>query len=231
MGQGRTYTARALAPTLNALRALPQLLRAGVIVIGGAALAAAAVVLALGIGWFVAYLVATSETVGIAGVGVVVYAGLLGLFYARVRDEVAAGKPIPAWWWVNTLAWSLVLAAAGLGSLAGITALLISDGHPAVRPMFEAGDGKGVWVGAAYEHYLWHLADSIPVLKVPDTVTWKPKYAITDTTNGVLTLAAKILVILPFLAIARGAFQHWDRGRSNALKSQTCETRSDFRTR
>jgi hypothetical protein len=54
-------------------------------------------------------------------------------------------------------------------------------------------------VDAAYSYYLWHLADAVPLLKVPQTLNWKLSHPFTDSTQGSLVLIYKTVVVLPLL--------------------------------
>jgi hypothetical protein len=48
-----------------------------------------------------------------------------------------------------------------------------------------------------FEVFLWAFADAIPILKIPDTLGWKPQLVFTTTLGGALVLAYKIIEILP----------------------------------
>jgi hypothetical protein len=86
-----------------------------------------------------------------------------------------------------------------ISSFAGITTIRLQNGAAEADPNL----GQANPATVAYEHYLWHLADSVPVLKVPETVTWEREHEIQSDVDGLLTLLAKILVILPLFEIAR----------------------------
>jgi hypothetical protein len=48
----------------------------------------------------------------------------------------------------------------------------------------------------------WNLLDSVPGLKVPETINWsKPRNRFADVWGGVLLLSFKCLAILPFVAL------------------------------
>jgi hypothetical protein len=51
-------------------------------------------------------------------------------------------------------------------------------------------------------HYAWHLLDSIPALKVPNTLHISDPFTSTSVTCGSVLLAFKVLVVLPVLAAA-----------------------------
>jgi hypothetical protein len=52
---------------------------------------------------------------------------------------------------------------------------------------------------AAYVYYLWHLADTVPLLKVPDTLNWELKHPFTDSIHGSLAVVYSVLVVLPLI--------------------------------
>lgn len=45
----------------------------------------------------------------------------------------------------------------------------------------------------------WHVADMVPILKIPATIRWPEPYVHSDSLSGTLVLAFKILIALPFL--------------------------------
>jgi hypothetical protein len=158
-------------------------------------LAVVALAFALALGFLFAYCAEILASIPVAVVAIVAYASLLNLTRRRLEG---GPHPTETLLWFTTLFFALAGGAAAIGAFAGITADLLKHGHGTVHPAI-TGD---VYAVSAYEHYLWHLADSIPVLKVPETLHWKPAHRITDHTNGALTLAAKVLIYVPLLAIA-----------------------------
>lgn len=79
---------------------------------------------------------------------------------------------------------------------------------------------------AAIEYYLWHLADAIPVLKVPATLNWTPDLEFSSVGAGVRLLAYKILVILPVIKLARGWLERRGGGPDQANPATGANGRS-----
>jgi hypothetical protein len=173
--------------------------------VGFAVAAAVVCVVALALGSFAAFVVVQTGSPWWGAALIAAYVPLLWLIRSRVR--AVGEKDVSFLWWLDTIARAALLAAGAMGAFAGITALSIADREPAVRPALDKGDTAVDTVWPAYEHYAWKVADSIPVVELPATFNWKPKYSITDTRNNVLTLAAKILLILPFLEVAAAALR------------------------
>jgi hypothetical protein len=155
---------------------------------------AIALAVAFVFGGFFAHVGDVSGSIPLAILVILGYAAALNAI--RVGAETDHGEGA-LFVWITRVTFALLMAAAAIGLFAGMTANLLEHGHGTVHPAIH--DGR--YAATAYEHYLWHLADSIPVLKVPDTLHWKLEHRITDHTNGALTLGAKILIYAPLLAI------------------------------
>jgi hypothetical protein len=57
--------------------------------------------------------------------------------------------------------------------------------------------GAGLWRAESF--YLWHLADSVPLVKIPETMAWPvPAFAAAHTPVG-LVLAFQVLVLVPLV--------------------------------
>lgn len=101
--------------------------------------------------------------------------------------------------WSGTVAVALFLVAFGTAGFAATTTALYDLGVGTTKggPLH----GRDVVV-AAYSYYLWHLADAIPLLKVPATLNWKLAHPFTDSVHGALVLVYKVLVVVPLLFAA-----------------------------
>ena len=64
-------------------------------------------------------------------------------------------------------------------------------------------------VDAAYSYYLWHLADAIPVLKVPENTNWKLEHPFTDSVNGSLVLVYIVLIGIPLVYTGTQVLKAW----------------------
>jgi hypothetical protein len=56
-------------------------------------------------------------------------------------------------------------------------------------------------VVALWENLGWQFADSIPGIKAPDTVGWKPRYELEGARIGGFILFYKLFVIAPALSV------------------------------
>jgi hypothetical protein len=195
--RGRTVQDRALKPLRNLGEAVPRLLVSIGLAFGltVAAIVVVGVLLAAGRTFTELFEISGSAWPAIAAIPL--GAGVLERF--RRNAHAAEERHAPGRYWAHTGLWAAALAVLVISSFSGITTIRLTEGAAEVEPKLENADPADV----AYEHYLWHLADSVPVLKVPETVTWEREHEIQDDLDGWLTLLAKILVILPLLEIAR----------------------------
>lgn len=116
---------------------------------------------------------------------------------------------------------SLAVVALGLlrslisltAAFVAVTAILLS--YDLLATSAVAADGKqtpvaiadGDIVRTVCRHYVWHLLDAVPSLKVPDTLNWKLRVKLTDTWSGAILLMFKVLVLVP---VVRGAIELFD---------------------
>jgi len=47
--------------------------------------------------------------------------------------------------------------------------------------------------------YVWHILNSIPLLKIPETILWAVPHLYTDSLSGLLLLIFKIIIIFPVI--------------------------------
>lgn len=59
----------------------------------------------------------------------------------------------------------------------------------------------------AEKYYVWHLLDGVPLVKIPSSVNWTVPASFSDQWSGALLLAFKVLVLLPILGVAVGAYR------------------------
>jgi hypothetical protein len=59
------------------------------------------------------------------------------------------------------------------------------------------------------DFYMWHFLNSVPGLKIPETLLWDEPMKHKDHLSGVLLLAYKLLVIIPVI----GSFAVWNKMR------------------
>jgi hypothetical protein len=84
-------------------------------------------------------------------------------------------------------------------ALASVTALLV---HAGVIPVAGVAATDGQLAFRTAETYLWNLADSVPLLKVPTTLHWMPKLEFSTAAGGALVLAYKLLLVVPLVQLA-----------------------------
>jgi hypothetical protein len=65
------------------------------------------------------------------------------------------------------------------------------------------------------DFYAWHFLNSIPGLKITETLKWPQPYDYKDSFSGALLLVFKLVVIIPVI----GSFTVWNRMRKEAKKS------------
>jgi hypothetical protein len=128
---------------------------------------------------------------GIAG-GVAAYA----LALKSTRDRVL--RVLGGWgwkdlWWAGaliitlpTVGFAVLTAILGAHKILGVKGVKASDPSLTIK---------------TFEAFAWSLADSVPILKIPDTLHWKPKLSFT-TIGGAIVLLYKLLLVVPFVQLA-----------------------------
>jgi hypothetical protein len=143
---------------------------------------------------------AGSSMVSWAGVapGIVLAAmfiAILGWVYWEVRMGNRTLGP-----YVVALAASVAVIGICTEAFSGLTALLWQEGHIAST----GDDPPSLW--AAEQYYLWHLADAVPLIELPQTVRWTEPQGFDDRWSGVLLLLFKIMVIIPLVSVAMAGY-------------------------
>jgi hypothetical protein len=108
--------------------------------------------------------------------------------------------------WPTALGFYLTLLAACTTGFSSVSVLLTRFG---IGHLSGAAVGRHEVVAATYESYLWHLADAIPVLKIPETTNWVLHRRFTDPIQGGLLLAYTVLVILPLIYAGTKLLRRW----------------------
>ena len=83
---------------------------------------------------------------------------------------------------------------------ASLSSLLSDWGYSRFEPPIPHGE-----FGKLHSFYLWHFFDSIPGLKLNETLLWKEPFKHLDHLSGVLLLLFKVAVIVPVIS----AFISW----------------------
>lgn len=148
-----------------------------------------------------AFTVTARAGIGIAGVAVVLIVALVclaGLLWAawRIRlDSAPFGR------FAVAVAVSLIAIGVCTEAFAGLTVLLWRHGALAVAPGVE----PTLWRTELY--YLWHLVDSVPLLRIPDGLHWREPMRLTSPAGGGFLLAYKVLLIAPLLRLGIATYQ------------------------
>lgn len=95
--------------------------------------------------------------------------------------------------------WGLLLFVLPTVAFAAISGLLIHERMIGFKGVSANSSGLAYKTS---ETYLWQLADAVPVLKIPETLTWKPQLKFTTVTGGALVLCYKLLLIFQFAQLA-----------------------------
>ena len=150
--------------------------------------------------FYLAYLVALLSTIHLLlalAITVICLGACFALTWVRFtrsgRSALAKSQTTD---WHGTVAAAIFLVAF---STAGFTALSAGLYQLGVGSFKDASLHGQQVVDAAYNSYLWHLADAIPLLKIPDTLNWELQYPFTDHVQGALTLGYTIVVIIPLV--------------------------------
>ncbi len=101
-----------------------------------------------------------------------------------------------------TFLFSIALLLFATVWFASLSSTLSDLGYVKFDPVVPKGE---FW--RIQDFYMWHFFNSIPGLKIPDTLLWAEPMKYTDRTSGGLLLAYKLLVIIPVI----GSFIVWSR--------------------
>lgn len=126
--------------------------------------------------------------------GLLLAAALIAMLvwlYWQVRLDDRAHEP-----YVVAMATSVAVIGVCTEAFSGLTAVLWQEGHIAST----AEAAPTLW--AVEQYYLWHLADAVPLVQLPQTVRWSEPQSFGDQWSGVLLLLFKVLVIVPLIRIA-----------------------------
>ena len=102
---------------------------------------------------------------------------------------------------------SLSLSAVGIALCIESFSALVLLLWPVPRTLGQS-IGHRVWFVESY--FLWHLADSLPFLKVPSSVGWRQPL-LDEKYIGLLRLIFQIVVLAPLVHIATSGYETWQR--------------------
>jgi len=95
---------------------------------------------------------------------------------------------------------SIATLGLAIGTFASLTQSLY-DGD--LLELQGEGISSDTIVDMAFEFYVWHLLDAVPLLDIPLTLRWEEPYTYTDSLSGAVLLVFKGFVILPLIQVAR----------------------------
>jgi hypothetical protein len=110
---------------------------------------------------------------------------------------------------------SVAMFVFALLPFAALSSILADLGYAIFEPAVPRGE---FW--RLQDLYLWHFMNSVPSLKIPQTLLWEEPFLYKDHLSGVLLLAFKIIVIVPVIA----SFAVWNRIRKEKHESQASST-------
>lgn len=110
---------------------------------------------------------------------------------------------------------SVAMLVFALLPFAGLSSILADLGYAKFEPSVPE---REFW--RLQDLYLWHFMNSVPSLKIPETLLWQEPFRYKDHLSGVLLLAFKIIVIVPVIA----SFTVWARLRKDDHASQSQST-------
>jgi hypothetical protein len=126
--------------------------------------------------------------------GLLLAAALIAMLvwvYWQVRLDDTAHEP-----YVVAMATSVAVIGVCTEAFSGLTAVLWQEGHVAST----RDAAPSLW--AVEQYYLWHLADAVPLVQLPQTLRWPEPQSFDDQWSGVLLLLFKIMVIVPLVRVA-----------------------------
>jgi hypothetical protein len=125
------------------------------------------------------------------------------LAIGRTRERWAthvkgwSAKDLVWWGWVMFLAPTVAFAASA--------ALLVHQRIMAVSGVPAHGPNLAFKTFETFETFAWNLADTVPLLTIPETLHWKAQLQFTTTAGGALVLAYKLVFIFPLAQLAAQA--------------------------
>jgi hypothetical protein len=137
-------------------------------------------------------LVFALATVGLIA-GAAVYLLALRPTRGKILNLVAAWSKEDLWWW------GLLLLLLPTLAFASVSAMLI---HWNIIDAVGVERNTPKLAYKTFGTYLWNLTDSVPVLKIPETLLWNAPLTFKTKAGGCLVLAYKILLILPLAQLA-----------------------------
>ena len=108
--------------------------------------------------------------------------------------------------WIGALLATVFLTMAA----SSITSLLVAQGVLEPSASYPEG-GEGIFEGgfvALEEYYFWNFTAMVPLLEIPETLSWSEPELISGPGSGAILLSYKVLVVLPVLTVLTSLFSH-----------------------
>jgi hypothetical protein len=153
----------------------------------------------------------------VAAVTVLMMLTSAGLWWAftgrRVAERLRFGRFQPA---VTTL----MIAFFAVASFAALTSLLYLEGALTISRSID----RELVIDKTSEVYVWHLADTVPLLDIPQNLEWAEPFEFEDRLGGFLLIVFTAIVIIPLIqvvrAIAAGYRQPYEEAVLKTLRSK-----------
>jgi len=143
-----------------------------------------------------------------AAIAALAFYWMVLLHSRRISKPMAIRWPVADWMFAFGLAGFFVTSA-----FAGISSMLVQDGVLAVA---DAHASDRDLFSQAFGAFAWHMADTIPLLKVPETVNWDPALGFPSRWGGTMLLLFKLALIVPTAQILAVALPGFWAGRPPA---------------
>jgi hypothetical protein len=124
--------------------------------------------------------------------GVAAYA----LALKSTRDRILG--VVGGWGWRDLWWGGMMIIVLPTVGFAVVSALLVFHGLIDVKGVAPTDQHLGV---KTFEAFAFGLADSVPILKIPETLGWKPALSFTML-GGALVLIYKLILVVPFVQLA-----------------------------
>jgi len=106
-----------------------------------------------------------------------------------------------------SLTFPILFIAFSLPYFSGLSCTLKTINLIRTVPNFTVNDNC---VGRFGLFYIWHILDSIPLLKIPQTILWSVPHEYHDSLSGLILLIFKVIIVFPVIK----AYLVWRKVRS-----------------
>lgn len=125
-------------------------------------------------------------------------AGGVAYLFALRSTRGTALTIVQEWSREDLVAWGIAVVVLPTVAFAAVTALLVHAKLIGAKGVATTDPGLAF---KTLETYAWNLADAVPVLKVPQTLAWKPELRLNTTSGGAIVLLHKLMLVLPLVQL------------------------------